>query len=142
MSINRKQEEIIEEFSVFDDWMDKYSYIIELGNDMEEFDEQYKTEDNLIEGCQSKVWLHVWLEHGKVRYLADSDAVITKGLAALLIRVLSGNEPKEIMDADLYFVDKIGLKQHLSPTRSNGLLSMMKKMKLFAIAYNEKLKKS
>jgi len=141
MTINERQDELIEEFSVFDDWMDKYSYIIDMGNSLEKLDDKYKADENLISGCQSKVWLHVWEEDGRVMFLADSDAVITKGIAALLIKVLSGCEPKEIMDTDLYFIEKIGLKQHLSPTRSNGLLSMVKKMKLYAMAYNEKMKK-
>ncbi|GAB4246094.1 MAG: SufE family protein [Saprospiraceae bacterium] len=138
-SINQIQDAIIEEFSFFGDWLEKYEYIIELGKDLPLIDEQYKTEDYLVRGCQSKVWLHANLEDGKVVFKADSDAVITKGIIALLIRVLSGHSPQEILDADLYFLDKIGLKEHLSPTRANGLVSMLKQMKLYALAFQKQL---
>ena len=138
-SINQIQDAIIEEFSFFGDWLEKYEYIIELGKDLPLIDEQYKTEDYLVRGCQSKVWLHANLEDGKVLFKADSDAVITKGIIALLIRVLSGHSPQEILDADLYFLDKIGLKEHLSPTRANGLVSMLKQMKLYALAFQKQL---
>ncbi len=139
MTINEKQDEIIEEFSVFDDWMDKYSYLIEIGNSLEGFEEKNRVEQNLIEGCQSRVWLNGELKDGKVYYTADSDAIITKGIVALLIRVLSGHSPDEILEADLYFIDKIGLKEHLSPTRSNGLVSMIKQMRMYALAFKTKL---
>ena len=139
MTINEKQDEIIEEFSVFDDWMDKYSYLIEIGNSLEGFDEKNRVEQNLIEGCQSRVWLNGELKDGKVYYTADSDAIITKGIVALLIRVMSGHAPDEILEADLYFIDKIGLKEHLSPTRSNGLVSMIKQMRMYALAFKTKL---
>jgi len=139
MTINEKQDEIIEEFSVFDDWMDKYSYLIEIGNGLEGFDEKNRVEQNLIEGCQSRVWLNGELKDGKVYYTADSDAIITKGIVALLIRVLSGHTPDEILNAELYFIDKIGLKEHLSPTRSNGLVSMIKQMRMYALAFKTKL---
>ncbi|MCB0609143.1 MAG: SufE family protein [Lewinella sp.] len=129
------QEEIIDEFSLFGDWMEKYEYIIELGKTLPLIDEQYKTDDHLIRGCQSRVWLHAGLKDGKVEFTADSDAVITKGLIALMIRVLSGQKPEDVANADLYFIDRIGLKEHLSPTRSNGLLSMVKQMKLYGVAF-------
>lgn len=137
-SINDIQEEIIEEFSAFDDWMDKYQMIIDLGNEQEHLDDRYKTDDNLIDGCQSRVWLQCDHVDGKLVFTADSDALITKGIIALLIRVLSNHTPQEILDADLYFIDKIGLRQHLSPTRSNGLLSMVKQIKAYALAYSVK----
>ena len=140
MTINEKQDEIIEEFSVFDDWMDKYAYLIEIGNSLEGFDEKNRVEQNLIEGCQSRVWLNGELKDGKVYFTADSDAIITKGIVALLIRVLSGHTPDEILEADLYFIEKIGLKEHLSPTRSNGLVSMIKQMRMYALAFKSKLK--
>jgi cysteine desulfuration protein SufE len=140
MTINEKQDEIIEEFSVFDDWMDKYSYLIEIGNSLEGFDEKNRVEQNLIEGCQSRVWLNAELKDGKVYFTADSDAIITKGIVALLINVLSGHTPQEILDADLYFIEKIGLKEHLSPTRSNGLVSMIKQMRMYALAFKAKMK--
>jgi len=140
MTIEDIQNEIVEEFSVFDDWMDKYNYLIELGRDLDELDEKFREKDYLIEGCQSKVWLHPELKDGKVFFRADSDAIITKGIVALLIKVVSGRSPEEIMNAELYFIDHIGLKQNLSPTRSNGLLAMVKQMKLYAIAYNAKLR--
>jgi cysteine desulfuration protein SufE len=139
MTINEKQDEIIEEFSVFDDWMDKYSYLIEIGNSLEGFDEKNRVEQNLIEGCQSRVWLNAELKDGKVYFTADSDAIITKGIVALLINVLSGHTPQEILDADLYFIEKIGLKEHLSPTRSNGLVSMIKQMRMYALAFKTKM---
>ena len=138
MTINELQDEVIGEFSDFTDWMDKYQMLIDLGNDLEELDPKYKTEQNLIEGCQSRVWLQCDMEDGKLVFTADSDALITKGLIALLIRVISGHTPQEIIDADLYFIDRIGLRQHLSPTRSNGLLSMVKQIKSYAIAFSLK----
>lgn len=137
MKINDIQDQIIEEFSVFDDWMDKYAYIIELGSEMSSLDNKYQTEDNLIRGCQSKVWFHAEYIDGKVIFEADSDAIITKGIAALLIRVFSEQTPKDIVDSDLHFIEKIGLTQHLSPTRSNGLLSMVKQIKIYALAFNQ-----
>ncbi|MDD5825275.1 MAG: SufE family protein [Prevotellaceae bacterium] len=138
MTINEIQDEIIDEFSGFDDWMDKYQLLIDLGNEQEPLDEKYKTESNLIDGCQSRVWLQCDYVDGKLNFTAESDALIVKGIVALLIRVLSGHTPKEIMDADLYFIDRIGLKDHLSPTRSNGLLAMMKQMKMYAVGYSLK----
>src|SRR5574344_1476645 len=138
MTINEIQDEIIDEFSGFDDWMDKYQLLIDLGNEQEPLDEKYKTESNLIDGCQSRVWLQCDYVDGKLNFTAESDALIVKGIVALLIRVLSGHTPKEIMDADLYFIDKIGLKDHLSPTRSNGLLAMIKQIKAYALAYSVK----
>ena len=138
MTINEIQDEIIDEFSGFDDWMDKYQLLIDLGNEQEPLDEKYKTESNLIDGCQSRVWLQCDYVDGKLNFTAESDALIVKGIVALLIRVLSGHTPKEIMDADLYFIDHIGLKDHLSPTRSNGLLAMMKQMKMYAVGYSLK----
>jgi len=134
-TINEIQDEIIEEFSVFDDWMDKYALLIETGNELPALDPKYKTNNNLIEGCQSKVWLQAGLMDGKVVYQGESDAVIVKGLVSLLIKVLSGHQPEEILLSDLYFIDSIGLKEHLSPTRSNGLVSMLKQMKLYALAF-------
>jgi cysteine desulfuration protein SufE len=138
MEINKIQEEVIEEFAAFDDWMDKYSYLIELGNDLDGFDEKNRTPQNLIQGCQSKVWLSAELIDGKVVFTADSDAIIVKGIVALLVRVLTNHTPKDILENDLYFIDKIGLKEHLTPTRSNGLVSMVKQMKLFALAFDAK----
>jgi cysteine desulfuration protein SufE len=135
MSIEETEQEIIEEFEMFDDWMQKYEHLIELGKSMPVIKEEYKTEDKIIKGCQSRVWLHSELRNGKVIYTADSDAIITKGMVALMIRVLSGHTPDEIMNAKLDFVEKVGLTQHLSPTRSNGLLSMIKQMKMDALAY-------
>ena len=137
MTIEEIQQEIIEEFSVFEDWMDKYAYLIELGNDLEPIDAKYKIDDNLIRGCQSRVWLHPEKDGDKILFEAESDAIIVKGLVALLLRVLTNRSPKEIIDADLHFIDDIGLKQHLSPTRSNGLLAMVKQMKLYALAYEK-----
>jgi len=135
MNINQIQDKIVEEFSVFDDWMDKYNLLIDMGMDVPVIDQKFKTKDYLIEGCQSKVWLRPELRDDKVYFTADSDAIITKGIAGLLIKVLSGRTPDEIISADLYFIDRIGLKQNLSPTRSNGLLSMIRQMKLYAMAY-------
>ena len=137
-TINELQDEVIEEFSGFDDWMDKYQMLIDLGNDLEPLDEKYKTEQNLIDGCQSRVWLQCDLKDGKLVFTADSDALIVKGIIALLIEVISGHTPKEILDADFYFIDKIGLREHLSPTRSNGLLAMVKQIKAYALAYEAK----
>lgn len=138
MTINEIQEEIIDEFSVFDDWMDKYQLIIDMGNSLAPLDERYKTPQNLIEGCQSRVWLQADYVDGKVIFTAESDAVIVKGIVMLLIKVLSGHTPQEILDNELYFIEKIGLKDHLSPTRSNGLVSMVKQMKLFALVFQNK----
>ena len=138
-AINNVQDEIIEEFSGLDEWMDKYAYIIELGNAVEPLEEKFKTPDNIIEGCQSRVWLVADQDGDKVTFRADSDAIIVKGLISLLIRVLSGNSPQEILDADLYFMKEIGLQEHLSPTRSNGLLAMIKQMRVYALAYKAKL---
>ena len=135
MTINDIQDEIIEEFSSLDDWMDKYQLLIDLGNEQEPLAEQYKTESNLIDGCQSRVWLQADYTDGKLFFTAESDALIVKGIVALLIRVLSGHTPQEILDADLYFIEEIGLKEHLSPTRSNGLLAMVKQMRAYALAY-------
>ena len=135
MDIKSIQEEIIDEFSAFDDWMDKYSYLIELGNDLDGFEEKNRLDQNLIEGCQSKVWLNAEINEGKVIFTADSDAIIVKGIVALLIRVWSEQTPEDILNNDLYFVEQIGLKEHLSPTRSNGLVSMIKQMKLYAVAF-------
>lgn len=137
MSIEEVQQEIIDEFSVFDDWMDKYSYLIELGNELEDLDPKDKNEQNLIRGCQSRVWLVADRADGKINFRGESDAVIVKGLVALLLRVVSGRTPREIMDNDLHFIDDLGLKQHLSPTRSNGLLAMVKQIRLYAVAYNK-----
>lgn len=138
MSINELQDEVIAEFNNFDDWMDRYQLLIDLGNEQEPLDERYKTEQNLIEGCQSRVWLQADEEEGKLVFRAESDAVIVKGIIALLIKVLSGHTPEEILNADLYFIDKIGLRDHLSPTRSNGLLSMVKQMRMYALAFKVK----
>ena len=146
MTINEIQDEIIEEFSGFDDWMDKYQLLIDLGNEQEPLEEKFKTEQNLIDGCQSRVWLvaelvegGMWNVEGEViHFRAESDALIVKGIVALLIRVLSDHTPQEILDADLYFIEKIGLKEHLSPTRSNGLLAMVKQMRMFALAFSQK----
>ncbi|MDR1340280.1 MAG: SufE family protein [Prevotellaceae bacterium] len=131
-TINEIQDQIIEEFSVFDDWMDKYEYLIELGRDLETYDPKYKTDKYLIEGCQSRVWVYGIVENGVIRYFADSDAIITKGMISLLIRTLSGQKPVDIADAELYFIETIGLKDNLSLTRSNGLASMVKQMKIMA----------
>ena len=136
MTINEIQDEIIDEFSGLDDWMDKYQLLIDLGNEQEPLDEKYKIESNLIDGCQSRVWLQADYVDGKLNFIAESDALIVKGIVALLIRVLSGHTPQEILDADLYFIEKIGLKEHLSPTRSNGLLAMVKQMRVYALAFS------
>ena len=138
MTINELQDEVIEEFSDFTDWMDKYQLLIDLGNELQPLDAKYKTEDNLIDGCQSRVWLQADMKDGLLYFTAESDALIVKGIIALLIRVLSGHTPQEIAAADLYFIDRIGLRDHLSPTRSNGLLAMLKQMKLYATAYSAK----
>lgn len=138
MSINELQDEVIAEFNDFDDWMDRYQLLIDLGNEQEPLDERYKTKQNLIEGCQSRVWLQADEEEGKLVFRAESDAVIVKGIIALLIKVLSGHTPEEILNADLYFIDKIGLRDHLSPTRSNGLLSMVKQIRMYALAFKVK----
>ncbi len=135
------QEEIVAEFEIFDDWLDRYNYLVELSENLTEMDPGYRTNEYLINGCQSKVWLRSDLEDGKVIFTADSDAIITKGIVSLLIRVLSGHEPQEILDADLTFIDRIGLRENLSPTRSNGLLAMVKQMKLYALAYKTMLEK-
>ncbi|GBU07531.1 Fe-S metabolism protein SufE [Bacteroidales bacterium] len=139
-SINEIQDEIIEQFADFDDWMDKYALLIELGNEQKPLDPKYKTQNNLIEGCQSRVWLHAEIKDNLVIYSAESDAVIVKGIVALLIKVLSGQNPSDILDKDLYFIDAIGLKEHLSPTRSNGLMSMLKQMKLYALVFQTQQK--
>ena len=139
MTINEIQDEIISEFSELTDWMDRYSLLIELGNELIDFDETYRIDQNLIEGCQSQVWLNAETNDGEIRYMADSDAIIVKGIIALLIKVLNHKTPDEIIEADLYFIDKIGLKEHLSPTRSNGLLAMVKQMRIYALAFKEKL---
>jgi len=146
MTINEIQDEIIDEFSGLDDWMDKYQMLIDLGNEQEPLEEQYKVENNLIDGCQSRVWLQAEYvqeqgagdmeQEGVIRFRAESDALIVKGIVALLIRVLSDHTPQEILDADLYFIDRIGLKEHLSPTRSNGLLAMVKQMRVYALAFH------
>jgi len=137
MTIEETQQNIIEEFSVFDDWMDKYGYLIELGNELEEFDPKLKTDQNLIKGCQSRVWLSAEKKDGHIYFQADSDAVIVKGLAALLLRVFSGRTPREILESNLHFIEDLGLKSHLSPTRSNGLIAMIKQIKLYAVAYKK-----
>jgi cysteine desulfuration protein SufE len=139
MTINEKQDEVIEEFSVFDDWMDKYALLIEMGNSLPPLDDKYKTESNLIEGCQSRVWLHAAFEDGKILFQGQSDAVIVNGIVSLLINVLSGHTAREILDADLYFIERIGLREHLSPTRSNGLVAMLKQMKMYALAFASKM---
>lgn len=138
MTINEIQDEVIEEFEDFTDWMDRYQMLIDLGNELGALDEKYKTEQNLIDGCQSRVWLQCDLVDGKLVFTAESDALIVKGIIALLIRVISWHTPQEILDADLYFIDRIGLKEHLSPTRSNGLLAMVKQIKAYALAYSMK----
>ena len=140
MTINEIQDELIEDFALFTDWMEKYEYIIQLGKELPLIDEQYKTDDNLIRGCQSRVWLHADYQDGKVIFTADSDAIITKGLVSMVVKVLSDHTPAEIANAELYFVDKVGLREHLSVTRSNGLLSMIKQMKLYAVALQTQAK--
>ncbi len=135
MTINEAQDEVIEEFNDFTDWMDKYQLLIDLGGELNALGEQYKNDDNLIDGCQSRVWIQCDVKDGRLFFTADSDALIVKGIIALLIKVLSGHTAKEILDADLYFIDRIGLKDHLSPTRSNGLLAMVKRIKSYALVY-------
>lgn len=137
MSISEIENEIIEEFSMFDDWMEKYEHIIELGKDLPIIADDQKTDENIIKGCQSRVWLHAQKENGIISYSADSDAIITKGIIALLVRVLNNQDPKEIVEAKLSFIDEIGLKEHLSPTRSNGLVSMVKQMKVYALVMQQ-----
>jgi len=134
MTIKEIQEEIIDEFNLFDDWMERYEYLIELGRSLPLIDQQYKLDENIIKGCQSKVWLHSEMNHTKINFTADSDAILTKGLVALLLRVFSNQTPEDILKADTLFIDEIGLKEHLSPTRANGLVSMLKQIKLYAIA--------
>ena len=136
MTIEKVQQEIIDEFSVYQDWMDKYAYLIELGNELEPLDPKDKNDQNLIKGCQSRVWLVAEKENGQIHFRGESDAVIVKGLVALLLRVVSGRTPKEIMENELHFIDDLGLKQHLSPTRANGLLAMVKQIRLYAVAYD------
>lgn len=138
MTINEIQDEIIEEFSGLDDWMDRYSFIIELGNAVEPIEEKYRTPEYLIEGCQSRVWMVAEQVDGQVNFRADSDAIIVKGIISLLVRVLSGHTPQEILDADLYFIRQVGLQEHLSPTRSNGLVAMVKQMRMYALAFKAK----
>ncbi len=139
VNIKDIQNEIIDEFSLFDDWMQRYEYMIELGKSLPLIDDQYKTEDNIIKGCQSKVWVHAEMKDGKIIFTADSDAIITKGIIAILIRVFSNQHPKDIIEADSNFIDEIGLKEHLSPTRANGLVSMIKQIKMYALAYQTQL---
>ncbi len=139
MTIKEIQEEIVDEFSMFEDWMERYEYIIELGKSIPLIDEQYQTNDNIIKGCQSKVWLHAEENDGKIEFTANSDAILTKGIIALLLRVFSNQTPKEILNADTSFIDEIGLKEHLSLTRANGLVSMIKQLKMYALAYQTKL---
>lgn len=140
MTVSEVQDKIIEEFSMFDDWMDKYNLLIEMGKDVPPIDPRYKVKDYLIEGCQSKVWLYPEFDGEKITFTADSDAIITKGIVSLLIKVFSGRTPAEIISTELYFIDRIGLRQNLSPTRSNGLLSMVRQMKLYAMAFDAKQK--
>lgn len=139
MAIKEIQDEIVDEFSMFDDWMQRYEYMIELGKSLPLIEDKYKTEDNIIKGCQSKVWVHAEMKDDKLVFSADSDAIITKGIIAILIRAFSNHTPAEIIDADTQFIDDIGLKEHLSPTRANGLVSMIKQLKLYAIAYQTQL---
>jgi cysteine desulfuration protein SufE len=138
MTITEIQDEIIEEFEELDDWMDRYQLLIDTGNSQEPLDEKYKTDNNLIDGCQSRVWLHAEYTDGRIFFKAESDALIVKGIVALLIRVLSGQKPQDVLNADLYFIERIGLREHLSPTRSNGLVAMVKQMKIYAMAFGEK----
>lgn len=138
MTIDQLQDEVIDTFSDFDDWMDRYQLLIDLGNDQPPLDEKYKTEQNLIEGCQSRVWLHAEEKDGLLHFTAESDALIVKGIVSLLIKVLSGHTPDEILATDLYFIERIGLKEHLSPTRSNGLVSMVKQIRMYALAFKAK----
>ena len=139
MTIKEIQEEIIDEFSMFEDWMQRYEYIIELGKSLPLIDNAYKIDENLIMGCQSKVWLHAEINEDTIKFTADSDAILTKGIVALLLRVFDNQKPKDILNTELYFVDEIGLKEHLSPTRANGLVSMIKQIKLYALAFQSKL---
>lgn len=139
MTIREIQEEIIDEFNLFDDWMERYEYLIELGKSLPLIDDQYKIEENIIKGCQSKVWLYSKMNDSKINFTADSDAILTKGLVALLLRVFTNQTPKDILAADTVFIDKIGLKEHLSPTRANGLVSMIKQLKMYAVAYQTQL---
>ena len=139
---NETQQDIVDEFSVFDDWLDRYNYLIELGNDLPAIDPRYRTNEYLINGCQSKVWLHADLVDGRLVFDADSDAIIVKGIVALLVKLMNNRTPEEILDNDLFFIDEIGLRQNLSPTRSNGLLAMVKKMRLYAMAYRAREKQN
>ena len=139
---NETQQDIVEEFSVFEDWLDRYNYLIELGNDLPAIDPKYRTNEYLINGCQSKVWLHAEMEDGRLQFNADSDAIIVKGIVALLVKLMNDRTPAEILENELFFIDEIGLKQNLSPTRSNGLLAMVKKMRLYAMAYQAKEKQN
>ncbi|SEK80199.1 Cysteine desulfuration protein SufE [Aquimarina amphilecti] len=139
MSIQKLQEEIVDEFGMFDDWMQRYEYMIDLGKSLPLIEEKYKIDENIIKGCQSKVWVHAEMNDEKIEFTADSDAIITKGIIAILIRVFSGQHPKDIIEADTSFIDEIGLKEHLSPTRANGLVSMIKQLKMYAIAYQTQL---
>ena len=139
MTIEAIQEELIDEFSMFDDWMQRYEYMIELGRSLPLIDENLKTDDKLIKGCQSKVWLNSEMKNGKIIFTADSDTIITKGIIAVLVRVFSNQKPQAILDANTNFIDEIGLKEHLSPTRANGLVSMIKQMKMYALAYQTQL---
>lgn len=139
MTIKEIQEEIIDEFSFFEDWMERYEYMIELGKSLPMIEDEFKTDSNLISGCQSKVWLQSEIDGDKIKFTADSDAILTKGIVALLLRVFNNQKPKDILDADLHFVDEIGLKEHLSPTRANGLVSMIKQIKLYALAFQSKM---
>jgi len=139
MTIQEIQDDIIDEFSMFDDWMQRYEYMIELGKSLPLIEERYKTDDNLIKGCQSRVWVHAQLDGDRLHFTADSDAIITKGIIAILIRAFNDQRPQDIIDADTSFIDKIGLKEHLSPTRANGLVSMVKQLKLYAVAYQTQL---
>lgn len=139
MSIKERQDEVVEEFALFDDWMDKYEHLISLGKELPLIEESKKVDENIIKGCQSRVWLAAELIDGKIHYTADSDAIITKGIISLMIRVLTDSSPEEILSTELYFIDQIGLKEHLSPTRSNGLVSMIKQMKMYAIAFQAKV---
>ena len=139
---NKTQQDIVDEFSVFEDWLDRYNYLIELGNDLPAIDPKYRTNEYLINGCQSKVWLHAEMEEGRLQFNADSDAIIVKGIVALLVKLMNDRTPAEILENELFFIDEIGLKQNLSPTRSNGLLAMVKKMRLYAMAYQAKEKQN
>ena len=136
MSINEIQDQVVEDFSWYEDWTDKYEYIIDLGKTLEPLDEKYKLDENLITGCQSRVWLHAFMDGDILKFKADSEAIITKGIIGLLVKVLSGHTPKEVANADLYFLDKIGLQEHLSPTRANGLVSMVKQIRAYGVAYS------